>query len=209
MVRMLGKINITRTVRCVKAVALVAFLAPCSISRVQAQSLRFPERDEVAEIGIGALQLVMEEGEARQQPSSAQQPASSTQTPPATNQQSLPDAPKPASSSAAGQDTKTGCVYPPCQAPTNWYMRFLNGPQVKPLTPKEKAWLAVRNLADPFNAVTILGVAAISVGADSHSAYGPGMAGFGKYVGVSYTEDLTGEFFGTFLIPSVVHQDPQ
>jgi hypothetical protein len=87
-------------------------------------------------------------------------------------------------------------------------MRFLNGPQVKPLTPKEKAWLAVRNLADPFNAVTILGVAAISVGADSHSAYGPGMPGFGKYVGVSYTEDLTGEFFGTFLIPSVVHQDP-
>ena len=27
-------------------------------------------------------------------------------------------------------------------------------------------------------------------------------------VGVSYTEDMTGEFFGTFLIPSIVHQDP-
>ena len=87
-------------------------------------------------------------------------------------------------------------------------MRFLNGPQVKPLTPKEKAWLATNNLLDPFNAITILGEAAISVGADSHSAYGPGMTGWGKYVGVSFTEDLTGEFFDTFLIPSIVHQDP-
>jgi len=27
-------------------------------------------------------------------------------------------------------------------------------------------------------------------------------------VGVSFTEDMTAEFFGTFLIPSIVHQDP-
>jgi hypothetical protein len=206
---MLGKTNKTRTVCCVKAVALLAFLAAYCIDRVQAQALRFPDTFEVAESGIDALQPVMEEIAAQQPPSSAQQPASPSQAPPATGQQPpLPDAPKPATSSAAGQDTKPDCVYPPCLPPTNWYMRFLNGPQVKPLTPKEKAWLAVRNLVDPFNAVTILGVAAISVGADSHSAYGPGMPGFGRYVGVSYTEDLTGEFFDTFLIPSIVHQDP-
>jgi len=90
----------------------------------------------------------------------------------------------------------------------NWYARFLDGPQVKPMTPKEKAWLAVRNLVDPFNALTILGSSAIAVGADSHSAYGPGFHGFEKYVGVSVTQDMTGEFFGTFLIPSVMHQDP-
>jgi hypothetical protein len=90
----------------------------------------------------------------------------------------------------------------------NWYARFLDGPQVKPMTPKEKAWLAVRNVADPFNAVTIAGSSAIAVAANSHSAYGPGMTGWGKYVGVSYSQDLTGEFFGTFLIPSIVHQDP-
>jgi len=34
------------------------------------------------------------------------------------------------------------------------------------------------------------------------------MAGFARNVGVSYTQDLTGEFFGTFLIPSIAHQDP-
>ena len=90
----------------------------------------------------------------------------------------------------------------------NWYARFLDGPKVKPLTPKEKAWLAIRNFSDPFNAITILGQSAIAVGADSHSPYGPGMPGFARNVGVSYTQELTGEFFGTFLIPSIVHQDP-
>jgi hypothetical protein len=79
---------------------------------------------------------------------------------------------------------------------------------VKPLTPKEKGRLALRNVIDPFNAFTIFGEAAISVGANAHSQYGPGMDGFGKYVGVSYTQDITGEFFSTFLIPSIVHQDP-
>jgi hypothetical protein len=90
----------------------------------------------------------------------------------------------------------------------NWYARFLDGPKVKPLTPKEKAWLAVRNVTDPFNAITILGTSAISVAADPDSPYGPGFPGFGRSVGVAYTQDITGEFFGTFLIPSIVHQDP-
>jgi hypothetical protein len=97
----------------------------------------------------------------------------------------------------------------PCKnRPLNWYQRFVNGPHDKPLTPRDKAWLAVRNIADPFNLITIGGEAAISVGSDSHSPYGPGMPGYARYVGVSLTEDMTGEFFGTFLIPSIAHQDP-
>jgi hypothetical protein len=90
----------------------------------------------------------------------------------------------------------------------NWYARFLNGPEVKRLTPEEKARLAAHNLLDPFNLLTIGGEAAISVAANSHSPYGPGMEGWAKYSGVSFTQDMTGEFFGTFLIPSFVHQDP-
>jgi hypothetical protein len=90
----------------------------------------------------------------------------------------------------------------------NWFSRFLTGPQVRRLTPKEKAYLAARNVLDPFNGLTIMATSAISVGANSHSAYGPGMTGWGRYVGVSYTQDITGEFFGTFAIPSIVHQDP-
>jgi hypothetical protein len=88
------------------------------------------------------------------------------------------------------------------------YARFLDGPQAKRMTPKQKAWLAVRDVADPFNAITILGSSAIAVASNSHSAYGPGFPGWGRYVGVSYSQDMTAEFFGTFLIPSVMRQDP-
>jgi hypothetical protein len=90
----------------------------------------------------------------------------------------------------------------------NWYSRFLNGPQVKRLTPEQKGWLAIRNVADPFNALTIVGNSAIFVASNSHSAYGPGMPGLARNIGVSYSQDVTGEFFGTFLIPSIAHQDP-
>ncbi len=123
----------------------------------------------------------------------------------------LPDAPA-AKSGAREENAATEqryCTLPPCYPPTNWYMRFLNGPAAHPLTAKEKGWLATRGILDPFNGITILGTAAISVGADSHSAYGPGLRGFVKNVGVSYTEDITGEFIGTFLIPSLTHQDPR
>lgn len=130
-------------------------------------------------------------------------------TPPPVAEPALPDAPRPAQANVNTEISKGGCVKLPCPAPIiNWYLRFENGPQVKPLTPKEKAWLATKNLIDPFNVITILGEAGISVAADSHSAYGPGMPGFARYVGVSFTQDITGEFFNTFLIPSIAHQDP-
>jgi hypothetical protein len=90
----------------------------------------------------------------------------------------------------------------------NWYARFLNGPEVKPMTPQEKARLAAHNLLDPFNLLTIGGEAAIAVAINSHSAYGPGIPGWGRNVGVSFTQDMTGEFFDTFLIPTLVRQDP-
>ena len=99
---------------------------------------------------------------------------------------------------------------PQCPPPPiiNFFQRFINGPEVKPLTPKEKARLAARNLLDPFNAITIAGNAAITIGSDSHTPYGPGLPGFWRYTGVSYSEDMTSEFFGTFLMPSIFHQDP-
>lgn len=66
----------------------------------------------------------------------------------------------------------------------------------------------MHNVTDPFNALTILADAAIAIGSDSDTAYGPGMHGFAKNVGVSYTQDLSGEFLCTFLVPTLAHQDP-
>lgn len=97
---------------------------------------------------------------------------------------------------------------PPLAPLINWYARFLTGPQVKPLTPKEKGWLAIRDVGDPFNILTIAANSAITVGSNSHSPYGPGMAGWGRNIGVSFTEDMTAEFVGTFAIASIAHEDP-
>jgi hypothetical protein len=90
----------------------------------------------------------------------------------------------------------------------DWYSRFVTGPDVMPASPVQKLRLAADNLTDPFNLITITGEAAISVAADSHSAYGPGFPGWGRNVGVSFTQDMTSQFFGTFVIPSITHTDP-
>ena len=75
-------------------------------------------------------------------------------------------------------------------------------------TPRELGRLAVRDVVDPFNLLTVGGTSAISVAEDAHSPYGPGFHGWARLSGVTLTEDMTGEFVGTFLIPSIDHQDP-
>ena len=89
------------------------------------------------------------------------------------------------------------------------YKRFLDGPAPVPLTPPQKTVLALRDLSDPANLATIAGSSAFTVGTNAHTAYGPGMTGFGRAVGYSYLQDATGEFFGTILIPWLAHQDPR
>ncbi len=88
------------------------------------------------------------------------------------------------------------------------FEQYLKWPLVVPLTARDNLRSAVRGVIDPFNLITIAGDAAVGIGSDAHTPYGPGMRGFAKYSGVSITEDMAGEFFGTFLVPSLVHQDP-
>ena len=97
----------------------------------------------------------------------------------------------------------------PCTELIYPYQRFLTSNIVIPMTWQQKGYLALHDLADPINFATILGISAITVGADSHSAYGPGLKGFGKSVGVSYLQDATGQFFGAFALPVLAHQDPR
>jgi hypothetical protein len=97
----------------------------------------------------------------------------------------------------------------PCTELIYPYQRFLTSNVVIPMTWQQKGYLALHELTDPVNFGTILGISAITVGANSHSAYGPGLKGFGKSVGVSLLQDATGQFFGAFAIPVIVHQDPR
>jgi hypothetical protein len=97
----------------------------------------------------------------------------------------------------------------PCTELIYPYQRFLSTKVVIPMTWQQKGYLALHDLTDPANFGTILGISAITIGADSHSAYGPGLKGFGKIVGVSLLQDATAQFFGAFAIPVIAHQDPR
>ena len=94
-----------------------------------------------------------------------------------------------------------------CAPSASAFLRFLNA-DVHPLTAKQKARLAWRNATDPFNFLTIGFLSGISVASDPYSPYGPGWPGFARNFGVAYTETAVSEFFGTFLIPAIAHQDP-
>jgi hypothetical protein len=96
-----------------------------------------------------------------------------------------------------------------CSAAPDPIQVFLNSPEPHPMTARQKAILAGKDVIDPFNLLTIGGLSAISTAANAHSAYGPGVSGWARLSGVSLTQDMTHEFVGTFLIPSVAHQDPR
>lgn len=135
----------------------------------------------------------------------------------------LPDAPAPAVTSGralfpsapcwTSNSHKTSPVgdkdRDPCLASPKPATRFLDGNVSFPLTPQQKAHLAVRDLTDPGNIATVLGTAGFTIGTNSHTAYGSGWTGFGRNTGYSFLQEATFETFGTFLIPSLTHQDPR
>ena len=97
----------------------------------------------------------------------------------------------------------------PCSELIYPYQRFLTANIAIPMTWRQKGYLALHDLTDPANFGTIAAVSAITIGIDSHTAYGPGWKGFGKIAGVSLLQDATQQFFGVFAIPAVAHQDPR
>jgi hypothetical protein len=97
----------------------------------------------------------------------------------------------------------------PCSELIYPYQRFLTNNIVIPMTWQQKGYLALHELSDPANLGTIVGISAITIGTDAHTAYGPGLKGFGESVGVSLLQDATAQFFGVFAIPVVMHQDPR
>jgi hypothetical protein len=97
----------------------------------------------------------------------------------------------------------------PCTELIYPYQRFLSNNIVIPMTWQQKGYLAIHELTDPANFGTILGISAITIGANSHTAYGPGLKGYGELVGVTLLQDATAQFFGVFAIPVIAHQDPR
>jgi hypothetical protein len=78
-----------------------------------------------------------------------------------------------------------------------------------PLTPEGKFRLALRNFSDPVNiGGTALDSEISNATSSPTSAFGTGWSGFGKRFGMSMADDGLNEFFSTFLVSSLAHQDP-
>lgn len=78
-----------------------------------------------------------------------------------------------------------------------------------PLTPVRKFKLAIINTVDPFNMATAAGDAAFSAWtSEPGSTYGTGRMAFAKRFGTDMTDELSGEFFQTFMFPAIFGQDP-
>jgi hypothetical protein len=130
-------------------------------------------------------------------------PATRRLPPSSTEHPSIPSLPDPCQTdvSTSSPDNVS------CANKIDYFHRFTDA-GIHPLTPRQKGMLAIRSTIDPYNFATIALVSAVSVASDPQSAYGPGFPGFSRNFGVAYCETAVGAFFGTFLVPSIFHQDP-
>jgi hypothetical protein len=96
----------------------------------------------------------------------------------------------------------------PCRE-DNPLQTVVSSPYVKPLTPEQKFKLAVHDFKDPFSLAVLTAGGGIYIASNAHNPYGPGMKGWGKIEGYSLVQDAQGEFFATFLIPVLAHEDPR
>jgi len=78
-----------------------------------------------------------------------------------------------------------------------------------PLTARGKFRLFVKDNTDPFTIGWIAFESGIAQGNDDPPGYGQGVAGYGKRFGAGLADETAAGFFGTFLFPSVLHQDPR
>jgi hypothetical protein len=81
--------------------------------------------------------------------------------------------------------------------------------RAEPLTVGQKLQLSVYNTVNPYPIAAAAVNAGISQAADTNSGYGQGAEGYGKRFGAAYASNASTQFFGTFVYPSLLRQDPR
>jgi hypothetical protein len=80
---------------------------------------------------------------------------------------------------------------------------------VRPLTARGKLRLFVKDKTDPFTIGWVAFEAGLAQASNDFPEYGQGAAGYGKRFGAGLADEAAAGFFGTFLFPSLLHQDPR
>jgi len=87
-------------------------------------------------------------------------------------------------------------------------VRDTHGP-VKPLTARQKWYLAWKETEDPFNVASAAMTAAFSQADNQTPKYGEGAAAYGKRFGAALADFGTQNAFSAGLFATVLHQDPR
>ncbi len=96
------------------------------------------------------------------------------------------------------------------QRPTQPVVPLPDAPSsYQPLSARDKYMVFVNHTYSPYTFVEALFDAGYSQATDGKAGYGQGMEGFGKRYGASLAGSETDVFFGRFLLPALLHQDPR
>lgn len=85
----------------------------------------------------------------------------------------------------------------------------ISAKDAKPLTPKEKWRLFVKQTVDPFTFIGAAFTSGLGQATDNFHDYGQGWAGYGKRFGAATADSVDGSLWGGFIFPVVFKQDPR
>jgi len=94
-------------------------------------------------------------------------------------------------------------------------IKTVHAPHKKPHTPlcalsaNEKFHLFMEDTLEPVNFLDAGWDAALAQASNDDPTFGQGVAGYGKRYGASLLDNVAGDFFNTFLYPSIFQQDPR
>jgi hypothetical protein len=78
-----------------------------------------------------------------------------------------------------------------------------------PLTPREKFHLFFKSAFDPATVATVGLQAGLSQAVNEFPGYGQGMEGYGKRFGASLADEVSNNFWNSFVYPTLLKQDPR
>lgn len=120
-----------------------------------------------------------------------------------------PDSPKPKQDQGSQNESKNPFAVPIGLIARRSYFYPELATSPRPLTPKEKFELFLGKSSSPPQILSSMAAAGIGQARNSLPGYGQGWSGYGNRFGSSLATGASSHFFGTYLLPAALHEDPR
>lgn len=121
----------------------------------------------------------------------------------------LPDAPKPQPNQTKSNEGRNPFAAPIGLIAKRSYVYPELATTARPLSAKEKFELFLSKSSAPPQILSSMVGAGIGQARNALPGYGQGWSGYGKRFGASIGSGASSHFFGTFVLPSVLREDPR